>query len=249
MLQGFYSAASGVLMQQRNLNLIANNLANVQTPGYKTSRLLSSTFEQTMLTRFERYNHGRIGTGEPVRIVSEVDDLWTAGGVEETDRPFDFAITGYGFFNIQGDDGQVYITRDGQFDLDDEGFLVLRDNGRVLGTNGQPLQVGTSNIVVDAEGNIRNSLTGANLGTMAITVPDQNAEVTESRNGLYQVAGGPGPQSDDPVLVQGGYENSNVNLTDETTAMMMAQRNFNSAAQALQFIDATYAKAVNIASL
>lgn len=250
MLQGFYTAASGVLMQQRHLNLVANNLANVQTPGYRTSRLLSTTFEQTMLTRMEGSKSGRIGTGEPVRIVSEVDDLWRPGGVEETGRPFDFAITGTGFFNVRCDDGQTYITRDGQFDIDDEGFLVMRDeSGYVLGTNGAPIRLGTSDIEVDEEGVIRNSLTGAQLGTLAITVPAQDAEILESRNTLYLVAGGPGAQSEDPLLVQGGYENSNVNLTDETTALIAAQRNFASAAQALQFIDATYAKAVNIAQL
>lgn len=249
MLQGFYTAASGVLMQQRNLNLIGNNLANVQTPGYRTSRLLSTTFEQTMLARLEGNQSGRIGTGEPIRIVSEVDDIWTPGGVEETDRPFDLAITGTGFFNIQGEGGQVYITRDGQFDIDDEGFLVLREEGRVLGTNGAPIQLGTSNIAVDAEGVITNSITGAQLGQLAITVPPANAEIIETRNTLYQVAGGPGAQSAQPMVVQGGYENSNVNLTDETTAMIAAQRNFATAAQALQFIDETYAKAVNIAQL
>lgn len=237
------------MMQQRNLNLIANNMSNVQTPGYKTARLLSTTFEQNLLTRFEGINSGRVGTGEPVRIVSEVDDIWTAGGVEETTRPFDMAITGYGFFNIQGEDGQTYITRNGQFDIDDEGFLELRDRGRVLGANGQPIQLGTSDILVNEDGVITNSLTGANLGTLAVTVPAENAEILESRNGMYIVEGGPGAQSEDPMVVQGGYENSNVNLTDEMTAMMMAQRNFASASQALQFIDDTYAKAVNIAQL
>ncbi|MDL2252706.1 flagellar hook-basal body protein [Ruminococcaceae bacterium OttesenSCG-928-I18] len=248
MLQGFYTAASGMFMQQRSLNVISHNIGNLQTPGFKTSRLLSSTFEQNFLTRLERYNTNGVGTGDPARIVSEVPDIFTAGGLTETTRPFDMALTGYGFFNIQGEDGQTYLTRDGQFDLDDEGYLVLRGRGRVLGQGG-PLQINTSDIAVDANGQITNSLTGAALGTLAITVPADDADVEQNANGLFSVAGGPGAPAEDPQLVQGAYENSNVNMTDEMTAMMMAQRNFSSASQALQFIDATYAKAVNIAAL
>ncbi len=249
MLQGFYSAASGMLMQQRNLNLIANNLANVQTPGYKTSRLLSNTFQQTMLTRFEDYNDGRIGEGDPVRIVREVADLFTPGVVVESGRPFDFAVTGAGFFNIEAPDGETYITRDGMFDLDDEGFLIKRDGGYVLGTGGQRLQANTSDIEVSPEGQITNALTGAVIGTLAITIPPENATILESRNSMYLVEGGGGTQSADPQVVQNAYEQSNVNMGDELTAMMFAQRNFSTASSALKMIDATYAKGVNIAAL
>lgn len=249
MLQGFYSAASGVLMQQRNLNVISNNLANARTPGYKANTLISTTFEQTLLTRMEGKNSAYIGTGNPARIVEEVVDIFKTGEIISTDQPFDVALNGSGFFNVQGEDGQTYITRDGQFDLDDEGYLILRGRGRVLGTDGAPIQLGTSDIIIDKEGNITHDLTGVNLGILAITIPGENAVIEEARNGMYLVDGGPGPQSENPKVIQGSYENSNVNLTDEMAAMIMAQRNFSSASQALQIIDKTYNSAVNIAQL
>lgn len=249
MLQGFYSAASGMLMQQRALDVIANNLSNTQTPGYKTNRLLSSTFEQTLMTRLEHGKYSDVGSGSPVRIVSQVADLYTNGGLTETSRPFDMAITGAGFFNIQGDvDGQTYLTRDGQFDLDDEGYLILRGQGRVLGTGG-PMQISTSDITVSETGEITDSVTGAVLGQLAITAPNEDAVVEEQYNGMYQVTAGGTTAVAQPGIVQGALEDSNVSLTNEMTAMITAQRNFSSASQALQFIDATYAKAVNIASL
>lgn len=249
MLQGFYTAGSGMLMQQHHLNIISNNLANLQTPGFKTNRLLSTTFEQALLTRIEGGRNNPIGTGAPLRIVSEVADIFTAGGVEETNRPFDMAITGFGFFNVQAADGQTYFTRNGQFDLDDEGYLVLRGKGRVLGEGG-PLQLSTSNITVNENGAITNSLTGAAMGQLRITVPPQDAEIAQFNNGMYQLAaGGTGGAAVNPGVVQGGLEISNTNMTDEMSEMMMAQRNFATASQLLQMIDSTYAKAVNIASL
>ncbi|MGD9559829.1 MAG: flagellar hook-basal body protein [Oscillospiraceae bacterium] len=246
MLQGFYSAASGMLMQQRHLNVVANNLANAQTPGFKTNRLISTTFEQTLLARLERGNSALIGTGEPVRIVEEVADIFTEGGVTETGRPFDVAITGYGFFNVQGEDGATYLTRDGQFDLDDEGFLVLRDRGRVLGAGG-PLQLGTSDIEVHKDGSITNALTGDAMGQLAITVPTDDAVVEEVTTGMYTATAV--QPATEPMVEQGVLENSNVDLTRELSAMIIAQRNFSSASQALQLIDNTYGKAVNIAAL
>lgn len=245
MLQGFYSAASGMLQQQRHLNVIASNLANTQTAGYKANRLLSTTFEQT-LARLERGNSAIIGTGESTRIVSEVADLYTEGGVTESGRPFDMAITGYGFFNIQSEDGQQYLTRNGQFVLDDEGYLYLRGKGRVLGQGG-PIKVDVSDIQVLEDGTILNGGTGAQIGRLLITEPTENAEISQQNNGMY-LAAQTQPIAN-PKVEQGVWENSNVNLSDELAAMIMTQRNFSSSAQALQWIDRTYALAVNIASL
>lgn len=248
MLQGFYSAASGMLMQQRSLNTISNNLANARTPGYKTNRLVSGVFEQTLLSRLERGRFNGIGTGAPVRVVSEVADIFTTGGFAETLRPFDMAVTGSGFFNIQTEDGQTLLTRNGNFDIDDEGYLVMPGRGRVMGVNG-PLQIYTSDIEVGENGEISNYVTGENLGQLLITVPNENAVIEETRTGMYQVVEGGVAAAQQPMVAQGVLENSNVDLTGELTAMIAAQRNFASASQALQIIDATYAKAVNIASL
>ncbi|MDL2294129.1 flagellar hook-basal body protein [Ruminococcaceae bacterium OttesenSCG-928-D13] len=247
MLQGFYSAASGMLQQQRHLNVIANNLANVKTAGFKVNRLVSTTFEQELLMRLERNNSAPIGTGEPIRIVDEVADLWTTGGYTETFRVFDMGITGYGFFNVQAENGNTYLTRNGQFALDEEGYLELRGQGRVLGVGNQPIRVNVDDIIVDEFGNITNSENGLPIGQLLITAPVDGTDIEEQRNGMYtaaQVA-----VVEEPGVVQGAYENSNVDMSEELQAMIMAQRNFSSASQALQFIDATYAKAVNIAAL
>lgn len=246
MLQGFYSAASGMLMQQRHLNVISNNMTNSQTPGFKTNRLLSTTFEETM-ARLEGRNSGVIGTTESTRIVEEVADIWTEGGVKETDRPLDMAVTGYGFFNVRNEEGEVFLTRNGMFDLDEEGYLILRGQGQVMGVGNAPIQVRTGDIFVDEDGTISDAATREQIGQLLITVPTEAATVTAERNGMYTATAV--QPAEDPKVINGGYENSNVQLSDEMAAMIMTQRNFSSAAQALQFIDKTYSLAVNIASL
>ena len=137
MLRGFYTAASGVLMQERTLNVLTNNLVNARTPGFRASRVVSTTFEDEYLVRLEKGASGAIGTGAPVRIVSDVPTLFDPSSLEETGRPYDLAINGEGFFNILTTDAQgnerQYLTRNGNFDVDEEGMLVLRGHGQVLG--------------------------------------------------------------------------------------------------------------------
>ena len=72
MLEGFYTAASGMLMQQRTLDVLTNNIVNAKTPGYRANRVVSTTFEQEFMTRLEQQNTGRIGVGAPIRVVAEV---------------------------------------------------------------------------------------------------------------------------------------------------------------------------------
>ena len=121
MLRGFYTAASGVLMQERTLNVLTNNLVNARTPGFRASRVVSTTFEDEYLVRLEKGASGAIGTGAPVRIVSDVPTLFDPSSLEETGRPYDLAINGEGFFNILTTDAQgnerQYLTRNGNFDV------------------------------------------------------------------------------------------------------------------------------------
>ena len=101
MLRGFYTAASGILTQERTLNVLTNNMANVNTPGFRASRVVTTTFEHEFLTRIEGENIGAIGKGAPIRMVSDVPVRFDPSMLEESGRPYDVALDGQGFFNIQ----------------------------------------------------------------------------------------------------------------------------------------------------
>ena len=272
MSTGFYAAASGMLMQQRSLNAISNNMGNTKTPGFKTERVVSNVFEFELLNRIENGNN-LIGKGAPVRIVQDVptgfDD---PSSLEETGRPFDMALNGLGFFNVkvpgvgENAEDQVYMTRNGNFDLDSEGYLILRGAGRVQGKNGDIL-LGSSNFTVLGDGTILNS-TGRMVDQLYITAAKDNTQLTKAGNGLFKVEPNPpatpatidgrftydtgedagvveltGAQID---VRQGWLEASNVNLNREMTLMIETQRNFQSCSQALKVIDQRNQKTATI---
>lgn len=163
MFQGYYDLTSNMITQNRNMNIISNNMTNVSTPGYKEDRLMQSTFRDEMIYRYEKEDSSArtpVGVVSRMNIADERVTDYTEGGIRETGAPMDVGLTGRGFFEIQTDNGNVY-TRNGSFNLDDNGYLVLPGFGRVLGTNG-PIQLTTDDIVIDKQGNITNE--GGKIG-------------------------------------------------------------------------------------
>lgn len=250
MFTGFYTAASGMLMQQRTLNVLANNMANVKTPGFRTERVVSTTFEQELLTRIEGGERTVIGSGDPIRIVEDVPTNFDPGYLETTNRPFDMAIAGEGFFVIQSQN-QQYLTRNGNFDLDEEGYLVLRGAGRVMGQDGEIFLEGSSNFTVSREGVIYDG-DGRKIDTLLIAQPTNYAELEKYANGLYvdpnadtTPYNGQGVQ-----VVQNTLERSNADLNQEMARAIEAQRNFQISSSILKSIDQINERTANrIASL
>lgn len=252
MFTGFYTAASGMFTQQRILNVQANNVANMNTPGFKSEQVVSTTFQQTMLNRLEGGRYTPIGKGSPIRLTQDVVSNFDASSIEDTGRTFDVAIGGEGYFNIDVD-GRRMITRNGNFDMDAEGFLILRGAGRVLGTRG-PLQVGDANFEIAQDGTVYNSK-GKKVDTVMISRPVEGAPVEKFTNGLYVVpVGQEATQLLDATgqvsLLQRMTERSNVDMNREMTMVIETQRNFQSCNNALKIVDQMNQKtASQIASL
>lgn len=274
MATGFYTAASGMLMQQRALNVAGNNVANLETPGFKAERVVSNVFRWELLNRIENGDN-LIGKGAPVHIVHDVPTNFDQpSALEETERPFDMAINGIGFFNIlvKGQEGaegdaatdQVYLTRNGNFDIDPEGYLILRGAGRVQGQKGD-IHVGGSSFRVDADGVVFDE-EDKEIDSLKISEANDNTLLTVARNGLYKAD--PDPQAtplsasgaitydtgeaagvhdvEKPAIRQGWLETSNVDLNREMALLIEIQRNFDACRQAMKMVDAIDAKTVNI---
>lgn len=251
MFTGFYTVASGMLTQQRALNVQANNVANINTPGFKSEDVVCTTFEQTLLTRIEGGKRTPVGKGSPIRLVQDVASRFDASMLEETGRPFDMTIAGEGYFNIMVG-GRRMLTRNGNFDMDEEGYLILRGAGRVQGKKGD-IKVDGSSFTVSAEGEVTNGK-GKRLDTLLLSRPAEGVTLEKFTNGLYVVPQGQEATAledlDNLYVIQNCIERSNVDINRELTTVIETQRNFQSCNNALKVIDQMNQKTANmIASL
>lgn len=248
MLRGFYTSASGIVTQEKRLNTIANNIANSSTAGYKKDNVTMSTFGEHIAVRMNTYNQSplhRIGNGAWMQVTDEKHTSFMQGTFDYTGRSLDMALQGEGFFVIGTPEGNR-LTRDGQFAVDEDGYLVLPERGRVQGQRGD-IRVGTSKFVVSDNGTIylmpqedddvEEGL--IELDRLAIALPEDYIALEKDAAGLYVAEdytlmredGGQG------IVMHEYVERSNVDMTEEMTRMLAAQRSLQSASQLVKMYD------------
>ena len=241
MFSGFYTAASGMLMNQRSLNMAANNIANVKTSGYKPKLLVKTTFDQQLVREMNGRTEG-LGQGSTISVGTREMTTHGQGPIEDTGKTYDLAINGDGFFVIQGENGQ-YLTRNGHFTRDDEGNLMLPGVGQLMGDGG-PVYVDEEGFRVGADGIIYDNEDGA-LDQIQIVVPDNYDSLEFYDNGTYGAGAGVELSQVYPTVYQGKLEQSGVNLNNEMTRAMEVQRAFQSCGKALTIIDQMNQKTAN----
>ena len=163
MVRGVYTGASGMIAEQYRLDVVANNLANVDKPGFKRDTATFKAFPEMMAARTEddgvvifplgstdiRPYVGRLGTGVEV---NEVFTEWEQGSLRETGNQLDIALGDKGFFAVETPHGERY-TRNGSFLIDKDNYLVTKHGYKVMGENGY-IQIKTNNFNIDEEGRI-----------------------------------------------------------------------------------------------
>ena len=245
MFKGFYNLTSGMLTQQRNLNVVANNLTNVSTAGYKADQYTSSTFDEVMFNLVGNKNkeYQEMGQVSYIRATSEIYVDFSQGTPEPTGLPLDFAIQGDGFFAVRGADGEVTYSRAGGFTLDEEGYLCLGGFGRVLGSDGEEIHLQTDKVYGDEQGYLHYEVNGGILGRVGVYTFEDNGQLERNDMGMFT---GEGAQVDENATLLWGYvERSNVSLVDQMTEMLSAQRALQSAAQVAKMYDTLMSKAAN----
>jgi len=235
MLRGIYTSTTGMVAEMERQNIVANNLANVDTVGFKRDNVVQQPFAEIMLNAYSKQvikNIGPLGLG--VQAVTEFADF-SNGSIVTTDNPYDLAIEGLGLFAVETNTGVKY-TRAGNFLVDQDNYLVTRDGYNVLGENG-PIRVEGS-FTVSEEGEIIQN--GAVVDRLLIF---SEAGMEKAGETLYV--------NDQPQLatryriVQGALERSNVNPIREMIQMINVTRTYDTNHRALMAHDETLAKVVN----
>ncbi|MGL5978932.1 MAG: flagellar hook-basal body protein [Erysipelotrichaceae bacterium] len=242
MSTAFYNAAQAMLVQQKKLNTMGNNLANIKTSGYKSEQVLVSTFDETLKLRVDANGKTQIGTGYARQQVDGIHTNFTQGDLQETERALDVAIGGDGFFQISSGN-QTYLTRNGSFALDLEGYLVLPGVGRVMGRVGE-IQLENDRFTINAQGQIFDE-NNQFVDQLWIVAPENLDTLEKQPNGMYLNRGALDLELTTPLIFQGALEGSNVDVNQETSNLIEVQRNFQSMANTLKAIDQIDAKTVS----
>ncbi|MDQ2106229.1 flagellar basal-body rod protein FlgF [Azospirillum isscasi] len=212
-----YVSLSRQLTLRRQLDVISNNIANMNTTGFKQQRMLFTEFLE------------RPGMHEQVSFVQDravVRDL-SIGGMTQTGNPMDLALTGHGYFTVDTANGPRY-TRSGNFRMNDQRQIVDGGGLPVLGDNGQPLVVpnGSKDVMVSGDGTVSTEL--GPVGRLNIVTFRNEQLMTEVGAGLYVSDEEPQPAPADTKVAQGMLENSNVKPVVEMTTLIEIQRQYQS---------------------
>ena len=183
-----------------------------------------------------------LGMESYILAPSQLYTDYEQGAPEETGLPLDFCIQGEGFFAINRD-GQIGYTRSGSFTLDDEGYLTLAGQGRVLDDEGQAIQLPTDKLYVDQTGGIYSEISRNYLATLGVYSFPDNGALEQNDRGLF--TGGGAAISENYTILHGAVERSNVNMVQEMVSMMTTQRALQSAAQMSRIYDQVITRATS----
>ena len=272
MFKGFYTAASGMIAQQRRTELLTNNLANAETVGYKEDQASVRAFPEMLLNSYESEkipversfnisklrSVGAINTGV---YLQEAIPSFAQGNIKETEHSTDLALidgrvpidaesgeAGTVLFMVESANGTLY-TRNGNFTLDGSGYLTTASGQYILDENEERIQLGSVDFTVTPEGYIaEDGQQVARLGAAFSASPQ--GELIKEGEGLYRLNGGQLPSAYETedvsfTIRQGAVEQSNVDSSKTMTELMTAYRTFEANQKIIQAYDKSMDKAVN----
>lgn len=238
---GLYTALSGNVTASKKLDVLTNNLANVNTPGFKRDRM---SFETVLANNPKKgVTLPQPGSGAPnlSDVTFEVD--YSEGLIKQTGNTLDVAIDGSGFFAVNTPDGKAY-TRQGNFHLDTRGRLITADGFEVSGGNG-PITVNGSQVEIDSKGVVYSD--GNRVGALEVVDFPKPYQLDKKGSTLFtptdpQAAAQPATTA---AVRQGQLEESNVNALSEMAQLIETYRYFESCQHAVQAYDSIASKAAN----
>jgi flagellar basal-body rod protein FlgG len=252
MFRALYTAASGMLAQQLNLDNIANNLANASTAGFRGTRLQFQDliYQEMVVPGSAATQQTTVSAGLQIGLgtrASASEVLQTQGDFNNTGNSLDLAIQGAGFFQVKQPNGETAYTRAGSFHLDQQGNVVT--------ASGDPLEpsvtipAGATSISVGSDGTVTVSMPGKTnaqqVGSIQLaTFPNPGGLLANGNNFFTPttasgdpIVGTPGGSEGLGTLQQGMLEDSNINVVDEFIQMIVTQRAYESNSKVVSAAD------------
>jgi flagellar basal-body rod protein FlgF len=236
LIKGIQKIATSMVPRMRLQEVVANNLANAETAGFK---------KDSIFLRYVKEQQGLNGKTTPswdTQMINKLYTDYTEGALDPTGRDLDFAIQGDGFFVVQTPNGEAY-TRNGSFSVSQSGQLVNSDNYPVL-TDGGPLTVQGGKLTITDAGQVY--VDNASLGTLRIVDFAKPYQLQKFNGSLYKAPANISPTQASPVVVRQGYlEKSNVDVLREMVDMIDSYRMFETGQKMIQIQDESLGKTVN----
>jgi flagellar basal-body rod protein FlgG len=230
MLEGLYTAAAGMAAQQQRMDHLANDVANVNTAGYKHVR-----------TGFRDLVYGQTGRGAAQGVTAGagsasqiVGRSFSQGALRQTGQPLDVALQGPGFLQVRTPEGQLALTRDGSLRVTNTGQLVTSSGAQVVPPINFPAGTNMANVAVATDGTI--TANNQRIGQLTVVdVPSPQGLASVGDNLFVATADSGAPRATAATTFAGGYlESSNVELADAMVDMMDSQRAFELASKAIR---------------
>ena len=256
MVKGLYTTYTGLVNSQHRMDIVSNNLANSTTTGYKKEGCTTQSFDSVYGIKVKdltvghlNQNIGELSLGAKI---GETYTDWEQGSFKNTGSQYDFALAGDGFFSISftnknGEESTMY-TRDGNFQINADGYLVTKDGDYVLGESG-PIQLPTdiNSLSVQPIGEIYAD--GQYIDTFAITDFEDYNYLEKYGENLYRTVDGAAEKDSTATVNQGYLEASNINVVSEMVEMINIAREFESNQKVMNTIDEMLGKMVPMSEL
>lgn len=251
MLKGLYTAYTGLRNEQNRMDIMANNLANASTVGFKKEGSTSQSFDDVLTYKLKDSTEignlpRRIGFNTPGVKIGEVYNDFTQGSFQITENTYDLAIGGEGFFTIEfrnkaGETSTKY-TRAGDFTLNKNGYLVTKDGDYVLGTAGRIRLNPLLETTIDKGGRVMQA--GRVAGTLRITDFEDYDYLEKYGETYFQQIEGAETKAADAEIYSGYLEASNVQVVSEMVDMITITRAYESNQKIMQTYDESLGIAV-----
>jgi flagellar basal-body rod protein FlgG len=259
MINGIYTSASGMNAEMEKMDVVANNLANASTTGFKKDEAVFTSFPNTLIHRInDRLDQGPAFpvTAQAAPILGivghgvQTEDVVTNfsdGSVVATNNPLDLALRGNALFTLQRSDGSLAYTRSGSFTMNSDGQLCTKDGDLVLGQGAQAITVSGGNVVVDSSGKV--SVDAQETGRLLFSNWDPT-RFSKLGEGLYTRSEAPLEALTDGAPVkatvqQGFLEQANIQVVREMVNLITVSRSYEANSKALQLQNQTLDQVIN----